>query len=140
MRTELGPLNWEYYLSKPGESVCYFSRDFIVNCCETIPELRDDVDKRRFAFVHKYLKGEIELAAGMFGVPLTKYLSREARIVNLSVPQGPLFEAISEEFGKDEAAGTWHRLILSSSVEYTHKVASALLADRRSIIRALLAI
>jgi hypothetical protein len=84
----------------PDLPVAYFSNDFVVNCCESIPEFSSNeaLSNEELAL---YFEGKVNPTPAWFGYPLKYHLVDDSLILDLSQRGAPLLMRIQEKFGQE---------------------------------------
>jgi hypothetical protein len=68
-----------------SEAVAYFSSDFGTNCCETIPELRENQGLSGGDLL-AYLQGQSKLLDGLYGYPISVRIADGSPILDMHRP------------------------------------------------------
>jgi hypothetical protein len=68
-----------------SEAVAYFSSDFGTNCCETIPELRQNQTLSSINLL-AYLRGQSKLLDGLYGYPISVRIAAGSPILDMHAP------------------------------------------------------
>ena len=103
------------------DPVAYLSNDFVVNCCETIPEFSSSPSLSFGDEIEPYTRGRMNPTPGWMGFPLNFNLSRDATFLDLSNCNGAFYEQV------ESCAGAVTRRVIAgliSSREVAEKIAT----------------